>query len=279
MIATANVPDLNTGFVPNAYNPARGALGQFIIPGTRNNGPCPATLCPHFRTYNGNTNAVDVTLTSIAVGSNVFDILTSQDGNAVWTIIPSQVAGFILTQYSSGFVEGLSLTSSAGSSMHSLATDGAFVYTILNSSGIEFLRRVRLSTFVSEDVNIFGGTISQILLQKDGFLYVGQTGSLQKVRLSDRTIVATLSLQGVETPLIAGSEYDVVNNRFYVTSTTSGTSMTVRRVNLDSFVSEQFINIVLTPSNYSTGYDFAHQAMYESNAGVNVALQKVTLCS
>lgn len=273
LINTAGVPDAVNQIRSNAYDTTR-ASGKMILAGTRLNAPCNVNPCIHARTFSGTSTIADTnTSTTLTVGGSTMD---SIDGDSYWVgygITGGTTIGKFNTSFT--FLNQLAFTANLyGGITH----DDNYVYATINLAGTYNIRRIDRTTLAVNDFALFAGTVSSEIHHVNGFLYVGQSGTLQKVRTSDMTIVTSLALAGGEVPLLDGISYDATNDRMYVVSTGGGATQ-FRRINLNTFTSEQTLGIGAVGQGSGVGFDFVHQNIYAVSAAANMLVMKVGLCT
>lgn len=274
LVQTGNVL-VNTAGVPDFANQVRGNVydGIFTVAGTQPSVPCNINSCIHFRTFSG-TATVSSTTTGGLTSSGGFSAAFTN--NEYWVAYTSG-GGSTIGKFTKGytFVSELAATTNL---YGGITSDDTYIYAVINLTGVYNVRRVNRTTSVVTDFALFGGTITQQIYYIGGFLYVGQSGAIQKVRTSDMTIVDTLTLAVGEAPILNGMSFDAANQRLYVVSSAAGATQ-LRRINLSPFTSEQVFGKGLLPQDAGTGFDFLHQNIYQVTSGANLLVNRYGLCS
>jgi len=276
-VNAANSPDTATSMRPNFYDKNRSsANGKFVSLGDQIVAPCAINPCVHFRSYTNLVNVASIGGQLTAAGANA--AYTVPDGSSYWVANnrPGAAPQSVLEKYNSSFVFQAQTTPTTNL-FGDITSDSSFIYATIDIGGTFNIRRVDITTLAITDFALFGVTSSVAITHVNGFLYVGQSGAIQRVRTSDMTITGTLALAGGEAPVPGGMSYDTANARLYVVSSGAGAT-TYRRINLTTFTSEQSLGRALIPEAYGTGFDFPHQRIYQATRGANFLLTRINLC-
>jgi len=280
LVNTGNNPDSSVGVLANIYDNSRVGSGAFLVFGTQVVAPCTggSSNCIHIRGYTDTTTSLDI----ISAGINTtteFDLAYMVPDSSSYWVEYQVVGGSVIRKFNSG-LSSVGVIASTPNGYGGITSDNTYIYATVDLAGVPSIRRIRISDLAITDFAL-AGSVGMGITYANGFLFVGQTGEVRKVRTSDMTSVGVITTVG-ETALGGGVEYDAVNNKIYVAGASAG-AITFRRINPDTFVSEQslVIGTVLIASSQNIGFDFIHQRIWEAigGAGNNFVLQKINLCS
>lgn len=278
--STNGVPDATNASNGYIYDPARAQTGGFIQFGTKADAPCTggAVNCLHLRSYKNATTQLDIAYTGVVTASGFYEAYLASD-RSTWVAYIDKAGGSSVVKLNSSF-SVIGTIPNTMQQYYGFADDGVYVYALATTGGSYFIRRMPIGGLTTTDFNVFGTNVSNVIAHVNGFLYVGQSGLIRRVRTSDMTITGTLNLTAGDGVLQYGMFYDVPNDRLYATAS-QGTSITMYRINLTSFTVEQTFSRGLGSSSgpYAVGYEFQNKRAWVAAAESNALVMKTNLCS
>lgn len=279
-ISTANVPDAaaDSG-QPVVYDSTK--ANAFVVLGRQASAPCNIAQCVHIRGFTNTTAGTDIQDTTLSISSvNGAYVIP---GDSYWTV--ATTSGQVLAKYTTGYtrIGGVTVLS-PGNVYVDFAHDDAYLYAVVLLGGTYNIRRINRATLAIVSDTPYTSVQRTSLIHVNGFLYMGQAGLLEKIDTATMGVVGTMTLGVLEAPHHASAQFDTVNDRLYMAlGNAGGVSTNIRRINLNTFVSEQTLGIPLRIGNNGIGFDLQHKRIWSANntgsgVGNQMQVSRVTTC-